>query len=55
MDFFISHIISTLIRCLIGYLFIAYIPSWLKIGGIFATILKIIGILIILQALLSWI
>lgn len=51
----IEEIIRTLIQCLIGYLFIAYIPSWLKITGFFATILKVIGILIILQALLSWI
>lgn len=51
----IERIISTAIQCLIGYLFIAYIPVWLKIRGTFATILKIIGVLIILGALLSWI
>ena len=52
--FIISNLIRTAIQCLVGYLFIAYIPNWLKIRGIFATILKIIGVLIILWALLAW-
>lgn len=51
----INALIHTLIKCLIGYLFIAYIPKWLKVTGIIDTILKIIGILIILSALLDWI
>lgn len=51
----ISDLIGTLIQCLIGYLFIAYIPKWLNISGIFATILKVIGVLIILRALLAWV
>ncbi|MCH5346175.1 MAG: hypothetical protein J1E63_03640 [Muribaculaceae bacterium] len=51
----ISGIIATLIQCVIGWLFIEKIPAWLNIKGFFATLLKIIGVLIILRALLSWV
>ena len=50
----ISQIISTLIQCLVGWLLIEKVPAWLKISGVFATIIKIIGILIILRALIAW-
>ena len=50
----ISQIISTLIQCLVGWLLIEKIPVWLKIRGFFATIVKIIGVLIILRALIAW-
>jgi hypothetical protein len=50
----ISQIISTLVQCLVGWLLIENVPAWLKINGIFATIIKIIGVLIILRALLAW-
>ena len=50
----ISDLIGTLIQCLIGYLFIAYIPKWLNVSGTFETVLKIIGILISLRALFAW-
>lgn len=50
----ISQIISTLIQCLVGWLLIERVPTWLKIDGIFATIVKIIGLLIILRALIAW-
>ncbi len=49
-----SHLISTLIQCLIGWLFIDKIPEWLKVSGVIAMILRIVGILIILRAILSW-
>lgn len=55
MEYLFSRIITTLIQCLIGYLFIAYIPAWLNLKGIIATIVKIIGVLIILRALIAWI
>lgn len=51
----ISSLLGTIIECLIGYLFIAYIPGWLKVRGIFATILRVIGVLIIFSALFSWV
>lgn len=50
----ISQIISTLIQCLVGWLLIEKVPAWLKISGVFATIVKIIGVLIILRALIAW-
>lgn len=51
----ISRLIHTAILILIGWLLIDRIPSWLKIRGIIATILKIIGVLVILSALLEWV
>lgn len=50
----LNHIISTLIQCLVGWLLIEKVPAWLNIRGVFATIVKIIGILIILRALIAW-
>lgn len=50
----ISMIISTLIQCLVGWILIDKVPAWLKITGFFATIIKIIGVLIILRALIAW-
>lgn len=49
----ISLIISTLIQCLIGWLCIEKVPGWIKISGFFATIIRIIGVLIIIRALLQ--
>lgn len=51
---YISLIIHTLVECLIGWLCIEKIPSWLKLSGIIATIVKVIGVIIIIGALLSW-
>jgi uncharacterized protein involved in cysteine biosynthesis len=51
----ISQIISTLVQCLVGWILIEKVPDWLKISGFFATIIKIIGILVILRALISWV
>lgn len=51
----IGQIISTLIQCLIGWILIERVPAWLKITGFIGTIVKIIGILIILRALLAWV
>ena len=50
----ISLIISTLIQCLVGWLLIEKVPAWIKISGFFATVVKIIGVLIILRALIAW-
>jgi len=50
----ISLIISTLIQCLVGWILIEKVPAWLKISGFFATIIKIIGILVIIRALVAW-
>lgn len=51
----IDALIHTAIRILIGWLLIDRVPAWLNIRGIVATILKVIGVLIIISALLYWI
>lgn len=51
----IDTLIHTTARILIGWLLIDKIPAWLSIRGIVATILKVIGVLIIISALLEWI
>ena len=51
----INALIHTAIRILIGWLLIDRVPAWLNIRGIVATILKVIGVLIIISALLYWI
>lgn len=47
-------LISTVIQCLVGWIIIEKVPEWLRLTGIFATIIKIIGILIIIRALIAW-
>ncbi len=51
----INALIHTAIRILIGWLLIERVPVWLNIRGIIATILKVIGVLIIISALLDWV
>lgn len=51
----INALIHTAVRILIGWLLIERVPAWLNIRGIVATMLKIIGVLIIISALLDWI
>ena len=51
----INALIHTAIRILIGWLLIERVPVWLNIRGIIATILKVIGALIIISALLDWV
>lgn len=51
----INALIHTAVRILIGWLLIDRVPAWLNIRGIVATILKVIGVLIIISALLYWI
>lgn len=51
----INVLIHTAVRILIGWLLIERVPAWLNIRGIVATILKVIGVLIIISALLDWI
>lgn len=51
----INALIHTVVRIIIGWLLIEKVPTWLNIRGIVATILKIIGVLIIISALLDWI
>lgn len=51
----ISALIHTAIRIIIGWILIDKVPSWLNLSGIIATIIKVIGVLIIISALLAWI
>lgn len=51
----IDALIHTAVRILIGWLLIDRVPAWLNIRGIVAKILKVIGVLIIISALLYWI
>lgn len=48
-------LISTAVKILIGWILIDRVPAWLSIKGFIATLIKIIGILIILSALLDWV
>lgn len=51
--FSIDHFISTVIRVLIGWILIDKVPYWLKLGRNFTIVIKVIGVLIIISALLS--
>ena len=51
----INALIHTAVRIIIGWLLIERVPAWLNIRGIVATILKVIGVLVIISALLDWI
>lgn len=51
----INLLISTAVQILIGWILIDKVPVWLGLSGIIATIIKIIGILIIINALLVWV
>lgn len=51
----INALIHTAVRIIIGWLLIERVPAWLNIRGLVATILKVIGVLIIISALLDWI
>lgn len=51
----INALISTAVKILIGWIFIEKVPSWLNLRGFIATIIKAIGVLIIVSALLDWV
>lgn len=51
----INALIHTAVRILIGWLLIDKVPFWLNLRGIIATIIKVIGVLIIISALLDWV
>ena len=52
--FTISLLISTAVKILIGWILIDKVPYWLNLRGIIATIIKVIGVLIIISALLDY-
>lgn len=51
----IDSLISTLVHILIGWILIEYVPKWLKLRGVIEMIVKVIGVLIIISSLLSWV
>ncbi len=51
----IHALISTAVRILIGWILIDKVPAWLGLRGFIATLIKVIGVLIILSALLAWV
>lgn len=51
----LSTLISTLVRILIGWILIEKVPAWLGLTKFFATIVRILGIIIIISALLIWV
>lgn len=48
-------LIRVLVRILIGWILIDKVPSWLGLDGIVEKIVKVIGVLIIISALLDWV
>ena len=50
-----GHLISTIVEIIIGWLLIQRVPDWLDLRGFIATVVKVIGVLIIIGAILSWI
>ena len=50
----LDTLIHTAVRILIGWILIDRVPVWLNIRGTIATIVKVIGVLIIISALLDW-
>jgi hypothetical protein len=51
----VSQLISTAVRILIGWILIDKVPAWLGLKDVIATIIKVIGVLIIISALLAWV
>lgn len=50
-----GHLISTIVEIIIGWVLIQRVPAWLDLRGFIATVVKVIGVLIIIGAILSWI
>lgn len=51
----IRQLISTAICILIGWLLIDKVPKWLGARGTVATIIKVIGVIVIIGSLLAWV
>ena len=49
----ISALFHAAFKIFIGWLLITKVPSWLGLGRNFTTVIKIIGVLIIISALLG--
>lgn len=49
----INDLISTAVGVIIGWILIDRVPAWLGLSGIIAMIVKVIGVLIVISALLT--
>ncbi len=50
----ISALIRTIVKILIGWLVVEKVPSWFNLKGTVSTVVKVLGVLIIISALLDW-
>lgn len=50
----IGHLISTAVSILVGWIVLDMVPRWLGLTGVVSTIVKVVGVIIIIGALLSW-
>lgn len=48
-----GYLIGILVRLVIGWLFITKIPEWVKATGILASIIRLVGVLIIISIILN--
>lgn len=55
MSGIVSALIHTAVKILIGWILIDRVPAWLNLSGVIAMIIKVIGILIVISALLDWV
>ena len=50
----INALIHTTIKILIGWVIFDMVPRWLSLKGLVSTIVKIIGVLIMISAITAW-
>lgn len=51
----VNNLISAAVLIIIGWILIDKVPRWLDIRGFIATLIKIIGVLVIISALLRFV
>lgn len=51
----IQKIISTAVQILIGWLLVNYVPRWVRLKGIIDKIVRVVGVVVIITALMKWI
>jgi len=50
-----NSLIHTAARILIGWILIEKVPYWLGLTGFIKSVIKVIGVLVIISAILDWI
>lgn len=51
----IRQILSTAICILIGWILIDKVPKWVGLKGTVSTIVKVVGVIVIIGSLLAWV